>query len=1701
MEKEVAMHRWMQLVLGALVGLSSTVAGAQPIPAFSGADGAAANVTGGRGGIVYHVTKLNESYSEDGPGSLKYGLTNSNFPAGVPRTIVFDVGGIFKLGRTPVDGWDANGNGWDPQSRFTLGGTNITIAGQTAPGAGVIFQGGGLKPQGNNNIIRNISIASGYGLSGWWKPGDPFPSVPGTAGAGSDASQWFPDNIVYDGMDISGTNIMIDHVSTLFTTDEGVSMNEAANNITVQYSNISQGLNYPQWDAEGGGLTGHALGSLLGAGNQNFQAAISFHHNLYAHQKGRVPTIQRGETGAFYDFRNNVFYNWLSTAGSKGGTNFLNLVNNFYLAGNGGDNPIGGTNPGVTTQGGGTSVMGGSSTVHRNGNWIDNNKNGNPSDGGPLSNSGAANPFWKDGVDTYSGATDSPENAFDRVLDYVGPNWWTRDDVIDTPDERIIHEARTGTGKIIAWADDPWNDDPNDGVEWQAIKNTPQTTRGSDWDTEASVGYGVGDGMPTYWELQHGLDPHARDDTGDFDNDGYTNLEEYLNDVAAWPAPNAIAFNNAKGDGRFAHILNWDANPDAGSVHPWQPSRYDTAVIDNGTVTVDSVGQHAGNLLLATNPGDNATLNITAGWIKVEDAPHGLSDGMTVIGDNNAATAALNLSGGKLTTKALVKGDGGTFNFTGGTLSAEAVGFDLVNDGGTIAPGESPGMTHVMGDLVLNSGVLQIEVGGTGMGQYDMLVVDGETTLGGTLQVVPFNLGGGLYAPALGDTFLLVASQNGFGTEMFDALDLPQLATGLEWALSTDTMSLALSVVEVAALAGDYNNDGTVDAADYTVWRDHFGQASLPFNETASLGTVDQEDYDAWKTNFGTSSSIGAGAVASVPEPSGSVLALGVAFVLCHLRRHWRAKAVRPVMQRASIPLLLVLLVLLAGKSRDALAQIPAFPGAEGPGANATGGRGGDVYHVTNLEADTNGDILGSLRYGIRNAPATGRTIVFDVGGVINLPQGPTTSKWFSSGTSNITVAGQTAPGPGITIAGNGAKLSGSNVIFQHISFRPGPHQNHPINTNDALSLQLQNSVVSHVSATWATDEGISLTDNAKNTTVQYSVIAETLSDDNHHFGSLISSEHDHAPLSFHHNLYAHSRSRLPRIGNEKSAGAIVNFSNNIIYNWNGRAAYSIDDKPARANFLSNYYIAGPNGSSGDRVFYSPDLNTRIYHDGNMVDMNKNGSLDGVSFNFTGPQMQGTFTNEATPFVVESGYVQTAAEAYEQVLAHVGARWWERDNIDARIVNDVQSAGASGSFLPTIPTLFNMPTYAGYEFPHDPTTGLPTYQAVSRLADWDTSGDGMPDWWKIAHGMDPDTQDHNGDVTNNGYTNLEEYLHYVAAFPAPKALAFTNGGGDNRYAMAQNWELSWKPSRFDVVELPAGTATVDAVGQHAGTIRIGTQAGVPATLQITAGWLEVADEILIGTGISKGHLVLSGGRLNVPTVSLDVFSDFKFTGGTLSADSIGFDLVNEGGTIAPGRTVQGPAVGMTQVAGGVTLDSGSLEIDLFSATSFDQLEIDGAADLGGELVVVADPSVNLAVGDTLLFLHASGGIFNAFESVSLPQLDAGKALRLLYGETIVGLEVILAGDYNNDGQVDAADYTVWRDSLESGGPLLNETASPGTVDQADYDAWKTNFGATAAVGAASTAVPEPATWLLATLTLTCLPSRSRLSASPRTPKT
>ena len=807
----------------------------QTIPAFPGADGAAANVTGGRGGTVYHVTLLDQNFNDNRPGTLRYGLDNANFQSGVPRTIVFDVAGTFWLGRFGAE--QNHHNGWDTQSRINLP-SNVTIAGQSAPGP-VMIMGGVVKAGGINTIIRNVTIAPGYGMRNFEKPDEDPPVLP-TPGD-------FPDSYTYDAIDISGQGIMIDHVTTIYATDETISMNELADDVTVQYSNISQGQNYPQADVEGGGrFTGHALGSLIQPGSA---ANISVHHNLYAHQKGRLPRVGTETSalsipnvGGYNDFRNNVFYNWFGTAGQGGNgqPSQNNFINNFYLAGPGGDDPIGGSNPGIQNRSGGTGAFDGSfeTKVFHSGNLRDTNKDGDADDTSAASYTGniQANPFTQT---PYTGVTDSATNAYARVLDYMGAAWWNRGAV----DARLVNEVRTGTGKIVAWADDPFNDDPNEGTEWRNLLSyRADTTTGAapfnhpaDWDTD-------GDGIPNHWEENHGLPVDLPNNNGDFDNDGYSDLDEYLNEIAAWPAPQPLSLNG-NSSSRYAEIANWDIN--------WQPSRYDTAVIGNhAAAVVDAVGQHAGEVQIGTATlADTASLSITAGWLKVQNAGVGLSSGRVVIGDDNVAAAAtLALSGGELFADQIDKSSGSTFDFTGGMLHANLVNFELQVAGGTVAPGESIGTTTVAGNANFAGGSsLQIELHGS---IADQFIVAGDLNLGldTALEVVE------LATPS--QSSYLIAQYSGTLSGAFDSVSAG-------YTIDAETPGEIWLLVDPLGLPGDYNDDGIVNAADYAVWRDHLGQLfTMPGDTTP--GSVDAEDYNVWRTNFGQALA----AAAVIPEPT-----------------------------------------------------------------------------------------------------------------------------------------------------------------------------------------------------------------------------------------------------------------------------------------------------------------------------------------------------------------------------------------------------------------------------------------------------------------------------------------------------------------------------------------------------------------------------------------------------------------------------------------------------------------------------------------------------------------------------------------------------------------------------------------------------------------------------------------------------------------
>src|SRR5581483_11125067 len=246
--------------------------------------------------------------------------------------------------------------------------SNVTIAGQTAPG-GITLMGSQIKFNGQtvagstlpveNSIMRNVTLAVGYGVR---KPN-------GTSG--------YYDNYTYDNVDVNSSNVMIDHVTALYATDESISANELASKVTVQYTIIAQGQSYPQADAQGNGnYDSHAFGDLWGTGSN---ASSTFSHNVYANENGRIPTLQTvaskltNNVPGYTDFRNNVVYNWYGNAGygSSGEPGAGEFEGNYYKVGPGGDAASGNnTDFSIHTQSGGTTAFQGSSStdVYQTGN-------------------------------------------------------------------------------------------------------------------------------------------------------------------------------------------------------------------------------------------------------------------------------------------------------------------------------------------------------------------------------------------------------------------------------------------------------------------------------------------------------------------------------------------------------------------------------------------------------------------------------------------------------------------------------------------------------------------------------------------------------------------------------------------------------------------------------------------------------------------------------------------------------------------------------------------------------------------------------------------------------------------------------------------------------------------------------------------------------------------------------------------------------------------------------------------------------------------------------------------------------------------------------------------------------------------------------------------------------------------------------------
>jgi hypothetical protein len=368
--------------------------------------------------------------------------------------------------------------------------------------------------------------------------------------------------------------------------------------------------------------------------------------------------------------------------------------------------------------------------------------------------------------------------------------------------------------------------------------------------------------MPDQWEKSHGLDPAVPDHNADFDSDGYTNVEEYINEIAAWPAPQPIGFNGAMNN-RYALLANWDIG--------WQPSQYDEVKVSSGTAVVDAPGQHAGTLAIAANAGDTAQLDVNGGWLRASST--------VTIGGTSDANGTLNLNGGMLVAPVLSKGVGGQFNFVGGTLQAALIDFDLISRGGTLAVGDAANNTTINGNLEMTSGTLQIEIASAD--SYGAVTTTGRVVLAGDLRV---HLGEN-FVPTTSDTFAIVVGQTVTGTfANVDSVGRVQVDGGtgsFQVAISANQVTLR-NFVHSAQLPGDYHVDGVVDAADYVVWRTSLGTSGP---DLAADGNgdklVNNDDYIVWRAHFGHTADSDFLAGANLPEPrtAATVLLLLLAFL------------------------------------------------------------------------------------------------------------------------------------------------------------------------------------------------------------------------------------------------------------------------------------------------------------------------------------------------------------------------------------------------------------------------------------------------------------------------------------------------------------------------------------------------------------------------------------------------------------------------------------------------------------------------------------------------------------------------------------------------------------------------------------------------------------------------------------------------------
>ena len=483
-------------------------------------------------------------------------------------------------------------------------------------------------------------------------------------------------------------------------------------------------------------------------------------------------------------------------------------------------------------------------------------------------------------------------------------------------------------------------------------------------------------------------------------------------------------------------------------------------------------------------------------------------------------------------------------------------------------------------------------------------------------------------------------------------------------------------------------------------------------------------------------------------------------------------------------PLLFALTVLASTLTGAAQEKTPAFPGAEGFGRYVTGGRGGSVYHVTNL--DDSG--TGSLRWALNQNGA--KTIVFDVSGTIHLKSALNISK------ANVTIAGQTAPGDGICVADYPVQIKTNNVIVRYIRFRLG-NNNVTVNGADGWDgfggFDQSDIIVDHCSVSWSIDECLSIYGN-KNTTVQWCLVAQSLQDAGHSKGAHgYGGNWGGSGASFHHNLMAHHESRVPRLGPRYTTqlDERMDMRNNVFYNYCGNGCYG--GEAMKVNIVNNYYKPGPGtlqiGSTKQKRIaavnirtssyvasypdYAPTLHIwgKYYVDGNVNSRHSDVTRDnwtwGMYNQITADNNDGLYNQDVKDSIKLTAPIDyilttthTAEMAYDKVLAYAGASL-HRDSFDDLMVNDTRNGLATFTGPGNHKGIIDSQEDNKPEGADENWSAWPTLNTAA--APVDTDGDGMPDEWETAHGLNPNDISDGKTVGSDGYTNLENYLNSLVA--------------------------------------------------------------------------------------------------------------------------------------------------------------------------------------------------------------------------------------------------------------------------------------------------------------------------------------------------